>query len=164
MADYPDVDLTELPKTLEAEVPENYMDVMGHMNVGWYSHFFSEAMLGLYTQLGFGVDDINDRQMGRFALETHIRYLREVRVGHKVEVFSRFIARNEKRFHVINFLWNKTLEGISATYEVVGTSVDLRLRNPAPFPSELMVKMDKMISAHKQLDWDPPLCGVMGPR
>ena len=43
MADYPDVDLTELPKTLEAEVPENYMDVMGHMNVGWYSHFFSEG-------------------------------------------------------------------------------------------------------------------------
>lgn len=164
MAEFPNVDLTELPKTLEAEVPESYMDVMGHMNVGWYSHFFSEAMLGLYSQLGFGVNEIDDRQLGRFAMETHIRYLQEVRIGHQIEVYSRFIARNEKRFHVMNFMWNKTEKRISTTYEVVGTSVDLRLRKPAPFPTELGIEIDKIITQHKELDWEPPLCGVMGPR
>jgi len=164
MAKFPDVDLTELPKTFEALVPDSYIDLMGHMNVAWYSYFFSDAMLGLYTQLGSGVDDINDRQLGRFAMETHIRYLREVRIGQQIEVYSRFIARNEKRFHVMNFMWNKTQEGISATYEVVGTSIDLRLRKPTPFQTELTVEIDKMIAKHKALDWAPPVCGVMGPR
>ena len=164
MAKFPDVDLTELPKTFEAKVPEEYRDVMGHMNIGWFTHFNSDAMIELFTQLGYGVEAIKERQVGRFALETHMHYLREVRIGDEVEIYSRFIARNDKRFHVINFLYNKTTSEIASTYEIVGMSVDLRLRRSAPLPAELCAEIDKIIAEHQQLSWDPPLCGVMGPR
>ena len=164
MASFHDVDLTQLPKTFEAKVPEEYRDVMGHMNIGWFTHYNSDAMIGLFTLLGYGVEDIKERQLGRFALETHMRYLREVRIGDEVEIYSRFIARNEKRFHVINFLYNKTTAELASTYEIVGMSVDLRLRKSAPLPADLIPEIDKIIAAHQQLDWDPPLCGVMGPR
>ena len=80
MSVFPDVDLTKLPKTLEAEVPKKYMDVMGHMNVAWYTYYFSESMFGFFDYLGFSVDDVENSQFGRFALETHMRYFREVRL------------------------------------------------------------------------------------
>ena len=161
---FPDVDLTKLPKTHEAEVPEEYIDVMGHMNVAWYTYFFSEGMLGLFGHLGLEVDKLGERQAGSFALENHVRYFREVRLGHQIEVFSRLIARNEKRFHIINFMWNKSQKKISATSEIVSTSIDLRERRPTPIPDDVGVAMDVMIAANSQLDWEAPVCGVMGPR
>ena len=46
MSVFPDVDGAILPKTLEAVVPEECLDAMGHVNVAWYTHYFSEAMFG----------------------------------------------------------------------------------------------------------------------
>ncbi len=164
MSEFPDVDLTELPKTVEGEVLESYIDVMGHMNVAWYTHFFSQSMLGLYHHMGFELDDVAGRSTGSFALETHVRYFREVRLGEQVEIYSRFIARNAKRVHVMNFMWNKSRKEISATFEIVSMSMDMGERKPTPFPIDVGIQMDAMIAAHKKLDWKPPLCGVMGVR
>lgn len=164
MSVFPDVDLKELPKSLEAEIPEDYMDVMGHMNVAWYTYYFSESMFGLFDYLGFSVDDVENTKFGRFALETHMRYFREVHLGNKIEIYCRFIARNEKRFHALCFMWNSTEAELSATYEIVGMSIDLQKRRPAPIPGDLGAAIDAVIAEHKKLDWEPPLCGVMGPR
>ena len=164
MSVFPDVDITVLPKTLEAVVPEEYLDAMGHVNVAWYTHYFSEAMFGFFDYLGFSMEDIDNRKMGRFALETHMRYFREVRLGNKIQIYSRFIARNEKRFHALNFMWNSSTEELASTYELVGMSVDMEKRRPAPIPDDLGAAIDKVIAEHQQLDWEPPLCGVMGPR
>ncbi len=164
MAEFPNVDFAELPMTLEAEIPKEYIDIMGHLNVAWYTHFFSEAMLGLYGHLGFEVGELDEMRRGSFALETHIRYFREVRLSHKIEIFTRMIARNEKRFHIMCFMRNQTRNEFSASYEVVATSVNLQKRKPAPIPQDVGAAMDTMIAAHRLLDWDPPLCGVMGPR
>jgi len=164
MSVFPDVDLTELPKTVEGEVLESYIDVMGHMNVAWYTHFFSQSMLGLYHHMGFELDDAAGSSTGSFALETHVRYFREVRQGEQVEIYSRFIARNEKRVHVMNFMWNKSRKQISASFEVVSMSMDMAKRKPTPFPVDVGIQMDSMVAAHKKLDWEAPLCGVMGVR
>ncbi len=164
MPDFLDANLAELPKTVEGEVLESYIDVMGHMNVAWYTHFFSQSMLGLYHHLGFELDDVADRTTGSFALETHVRYFKEVLLGQQIEIYSRFIARNEKRVHVMNFMWNKSREEISASFEVVSMSMDMVERKPTPFPIDVGIQMDAMIAAHKRLGWEPPLCGAMGVR
>lgn len=164
MGEFPDVDLSELPKTFSGEVLESYIDAMGHMNVAWYTHFFSESMIGLYRHLGYEIDEIAESGAGSFALETHIRYFREVLIGQRLEIFSRFIARNEKRVHVMNFMWNDSRKEISAAFEVVSMSMDTVKRKPMPFPEPVGIEMDAMIAAHNRLDWDPPLCGVMGVR
>lgn len=164
MSVFPDVDLTVLPKTLEAEVPEEYLDAMGHVNVVWYTHYFSEGMLGFFDYFGISDEDLSDRKIGRFALETHIRYFREVHLGDKIQIYSRFIARNEKRFHALNFMWNSTTSELSAMFEMVGMCIDMEKRRPAPIPEDLAVAIDQVIAEHGKLDWDPPLCGVMGPR
>ena len=40
------MDLTALPITHRAVIPDDYLDEMGHMNVMWYTHLFSLARGG----------------------------------------------------------------------------------------------------------------------
>ena len=164
MSEFPDVDLRELPKTFEGSILKSYIDVMGHMNVAWYTHFFSEAVLGLYLHMGFEPEDVTERRLGSFALESHVRYFKEVRLGQQIEVYSRPIARNEKRVHIMSFMWNKSRKEISASFEVVSMSMDMDKRKPTPFPTDVGIQIDAMIAVHKRLDWEPPLCGAMGVR
>jgi len=39
------MDLSSLPVLHRADIPETYLDEMGHMNVMWYTHLFSEGAL-----------------------------------------------------------------------------------------------------------------------
>ena len=43
------MDLNPLPVTYRAFIPEAYLDEMGHMNVMWYTHLFSQAMGGIFA-------------------------------------------------------------------------------------------------------------------
>ena len=42
------MNLSSLPITHRAVNPESYIDLMGHMNVMWYTHLFSQAACGLF--------------------------------------------------------------------------------------------------------------------
>ncbi|MEJ7639637.1 MAG: hypothetical protein WKF75_17105 [Singulisphaera sp.] len=46
------MDLNSLPITYRASIPESYLDEMGHMNVTWYTHLFSQAMGGFSARSG----------------------------------------------------------------------------------------------------------------
>ena len=45
-------DLTALPITHRAVIPDAYLDEMGHMNVMWYTHLFSMGAWGLFQMVG----------------------------------------------------------------------------------------------------------------
>ncbi|MCZ6673985.1 MAG: acyl-CoA thioesterase, partial [Verrucomicrobia bacterium] len=84
MSEFPEVDLTVLPQTYEQIIPESYLDEMGHVNVAWYSHLFSEGIKGLFGKMGAGVSIVKERAIGGFALESHIRYFKEVHLGDRI--------------------------------------------------------------------------------
>src|SRR5260370_24348324 len=96
--------LQALPVTQRAIIPESYLDEMGHMNVMWYTHLFSEATGGLFDRIGLTQDYFETNQAGTFALEAHVRYLKEVRVGERVTIRIRLVGRSAKRFHFLHFM------------------------------------------------------------
>lgn len=145
------------------KIPEKFRDEMGHMNVTWYTHLFSEAMGGLMSHLGLSLDYIAKEKIGGVALEAHIHYLSEVHIGDEVSVYSRVIARSDKRMHMIHLLRNDTRDHVSALFEGIMACFDLRARRMAVVPPEIAVKVDLEIEANKKLDWTPPLTGVMSP-
>ena len=71
-------------------------------------------------------------QAGTFALEGHVRYFNEVRVGQHVTIRTRVIGRSDKRFHILHFMTNDDTGKLAATMEAIGTHVDLRIRRSAP--------------------------------
>jgi acyl-CoA thioester hydrolase len=156
-------DVRQLPLTYEATIPDDYLDEMGHMNVMWYTHLFSQAMGGMFQLLGMDWDRLAEMDAGTFALEAHIRYLSEVRVGHDVQVHSRMIGRSEKRFHAIHFMINLNKQDVASTFESVGAYIDLNERRMAAFPQQIAGKIDCLVQEHAELNWAAPLSGIMNP-
>ena len=111
-------EVRQLPETYEAIIPEDYLDMMGHMNVMWYTHLFSMAMGGVFRLTGLTREYMENNHSGMFVLESHIRYLSEVRVSQKVSVHSRMLGRTAKRIHAIHFLINHDKHDVAATFDL----------------------------------------------
>jgi acyl-CoA thioester hydrolase len=157
------MNLSPLPVTHRAVVPEAYLDEMGHMNVMWYTHLFSEAAWGLFQMVGLTREHFAAHRTGSFALSQHFRYLKEVRLGQHVTLRSRVLGRTAKRWHTMHFMTIDDLDALAATSEVVSTYVDLTVRRSAPMPPVITDAIDRLLADHTQLDWDAPVCGAMAP-
>ena len=154
-------ELASLPITATTTVPRDWLDDMGHMNVMWYTHLFSNATVGLFQLVGMTRDYFISQQAGSFALEAHVRYLAEVHAGQSVTLRSRLLGRSAKRFHFIHFLIIDDGGVLSSTGEMMGTHVDIRIRRSSPFPAEIAAAYDAILAEHQKLAWDAPVCGVM---
>jgi acyl-CoA thioester hydrolase len=157
------MDLTPLPVTHRAVIPEAYLDEMGHMNVMWYTHLFSQAAWGLFQMVGLDRAYFAAHGAGSFALAQHFRYLKEVRGGQHVTLRSRVLGRSAKRWHTIHFMTIDELGVLAATAEVVSTHVDLTVRRSSPMPPGVTAAIDRLLAEHTRLGWDAPVCGAMKP-
>ncbi len=153
----------QLPTTYSAVIPADYMDEMGHMNVMWYTHLFSMAMGGLFEMIGLTEETMLEQHGGSFALECHIRYLSEVRVGHAIHVHTRLLNRSQKRYHVLHSMVNERKQDVAATFEVIGAYIDMRTRRMAQFPDAIATQLDRIIAQHQALTWTAPVCGILLP-
>jgi len=157
-------DLSPLPVTNHKVIPENYIDIMGHMNVMWYIHIFDIATRNLFNSVGFGEEYVRRTGNGSFALEAHIRYLSEVKLGDAVTVRSRVLAHSAKTLHFMHFMTKDHDESLAATIELLGAHADLSQRKVTPFPPEILSRLDPLLEAHQKLPWEAPLSGTMGVR
>ena len=156
-----DVRWTDLPQTYRAEVLPQWLDEMGHMNVMWYTHLFSQGVHGFFALFGFTPEYMAADTTGTFALELHVRYLSEVRLGEKIGLYSRALDRSAKRLHYIQFLVNEDRGVLSATGELVSAHVDLAIRRQSPLPESITTRYDQLLAEHRALDWAAPICHVM---
>jgi acyl-CoA thioester hydrolase len=154
-------DLDLLPVHCRAAIPESYLDEMGHMNVMWYTHLFARASGALFEKLGLHAAYFQARQAGTFALETHVRYLVELRVGQAVHVRSRVVGRSSRTIHYLHFLIRDDGPVLSAIGEHVAAHIDMRVRRTAPFPQSIADAIDQLAQEHAKLTWEAPACGVM---
>jgi acyl-CoA thioester hydrolase len=149
------------PACLQMTVPETYRDENGHMNVRWYATIFDEAGDALHAHLGLTPEFHKANGSGTMDLENHINYLHEVRAGDRLGIFSRMVAHSAKRIHYLMFMVNETRGSLSAIFECVNAFADLKLRKTAPFPPEIVTRIEADIAISAALDWPPPVCGVM---
>ncbi|GJM40335.1 MAG: hypothetical protein DHS20C20_06170 [Ardenticatenaceae bacterium] len=155
--------IQQLPSYHRATIPEAYLDVMGHMNIRHYMGLFDDAAWGFFAAFGMDGAYYRSSNSGAFALEHHIRYLAEVHVGETVAIHTRVNGRTAKRIHFIHFMINETTAKLAATLEVVGSHANLATRRTSPFPGQIAARLDQLLAEHSQLNWQPPLCGVMRP-
>ena len=155
--------VTDLQLTHETVVSSEWIDVMGHMNVAYYTASFSAAMGSLRTS--FGMDDpyVKANQIGSFAIETHTRYVSESHIGDPLHIHSRIIARSSsrKRLHAMHFMVNPTRQEVAATFEAIVGIVDLVARRMIPLPDEILHQLDQIVVQHQRLSWSAPVCGVL---
>ena len=151
----------ELPPDFEAVVPTDWIDQMGHMNVMWYTHLFSQGLFGFFQKIGMTKSYFENEHSGSFMLEQHIRYWSEVRLGERVSIRLRMIARNEKRLHLLGLLIKEDLQVLASTMECITSHIDLSLRRSSPFPPKIAKSIDDLLAHHQNLSWPAPTNGVI---
>lgn len=149
--------VSTLPMTHRASVLPEYLDEMGHMNIQHYIGIFDRGGWGVFALVGIDIKTVEETHYGMFALKQYIQYFAEAREGDQLRLHGRFLGRSEQRAHFIQFMVNETRDNVAASFEVLGTFVDLRVRRPAPFPGEVGARLDAIIAEHNALDWQPPL-------
>lgn len=156
--------LSDLQRTAAGRVEPQWIDSMGHMNVMWYTHVFSQANLGFLRSIGMDLPRIRDQGRGVFALETHLRYFSEALVGHTWQVHTRIIGRSARCIHLLHFMTIDDNGRLSATCEHITAYADTSARRTAVLPAAWADPIDALIRHHQRLAWHPPLCGSMGIR
>ncbi len=156
-------DLASLPVTCRTVVPAEYRDEMGHMNVMWYAHLFAEATRGLFVDFGMTADYFETSEAGAFALESHTRYVAEIRVGDDLTIRTRVLGRSAKRFHAMHFMICDRDDRLSATLELIGAHIDMTTRRTSVFSDAVAQEIDVIAKSHSALTWTAPECGIMSP-
>lgn len=150
------------PPCLRLIVPEKWADANGHMNMRWYIAVFDHAGDDLHERIGLTAEFHRRRSTGTVDLEHHTNFLNEIMPGETVAVYARLVARSPKRLHYLMFLVNETRGRVAAVFECMNAFMDLTVRRTAPFPAEILAKIDHWLDHDLNLDWPAPVSGSMG--
>ncbi|OQD53665.1 thioesterase [Streptomyces phaeoluteigriseus] len=124
-------------------------DVQGHLNQSVYINYAEHARWSLLRAAGITQAGLIGRGVGPVALETTIRYKRELLAGDEVDVTCAFEWGGGKTFRIEQTI-RKTDGTVAAELSAVGGLLDLRARRMVADPQDHF----------KQLATDPGLFGL----
>ena len=136
-----------LPIIHRETIVKDWIDYNGHMNEGYYPVVFSHAADVLMIALGVSPDYIRETEKTFFTVESHIRFLKEVKLGAPVAVRIQVLGVRDKKLH----LWYVMTDGDNgpeaATMESMWLFYDGKEKKVAPIASEVRRKIDEMVAA-----------------
>ncbi|MFD7456828.1 MULTISPECIES: acyl-CoA thioesterase [unclassified Streptomyces] len=124
-------------------------DTQGHLNQAVYLNYAEHARWSLLQAAGIRQAALQAKGVGPVALETTIRYLRELLAGDEVEVTCEFVWGDGKTFRIRQHIV-KADGTVAAEIEAVGGLLDLKERRLLPDPRERF----------KELAADPAVFGL----
>ncbi len=132
-------------------VEPGWIDYNGHLNMAYYNVLFDRAVDEVYEVLGLGLDYLKTTQHSTFTAEVHVRYLRELNAGDPVRVTFQLLDFDLKRLHYFEQLLHAEQGWLSATSENMALHVDMAARKTAPFPPDVVARLERMKAAHAAL-------------
>lgn len=111
------------------------IDVWGHLNQSVYVNYAEHARWLLLQAAGISQAQLASKGVGPVALETTIRYRRELRAGDEVEVTCGFTWGEGKTFRMEQTI-RKTDGTVAAELTAVGGLMDLKARKLVADPKE----------------------------
>lgn len=154
------------PVTLPTrEVPADWIDYNGHMNVAYYVMAIDQALDAfLETELGVGETHVARVRQGPYALQMQVHYLDEMLEGERFYCAVRLVDCDAKRMHVFVELLKADGDVLAATCEQLLMNVDLETRRSTPYPEWVQVRMQDMLTAHAGLERPAQLGAIIGIR
>ena len=157
----PELDrIRELRCDLRMEVPADWEDRNGHVNVQYYLALYELGGWGVLEAEGFDEAWFRRSGVSFFDWKHHIRYLAEIRVGDRVSTYTRALDRSEKRFRSLYLIVNDSRGRLAAVLEYETVMVDMRSRRSCAMPAALADALDDLIARHRCLDWPAPVVSI----
>lgn len=138
-------------------VPPEWIDYNGHMNVAYYVLAFDKATDGLLDHLGLGEAYRRATNHSFYALEAHVTYDRELKLGAPLTIDTQLIDADDKRLHFFHRMTHAEAGYLAATNELMGLHVDLGGPRAAAMPPEAQAAVARLLAAHRDLPAPPQL-------
>lgn len=139
-------------------VRSEWIDENQHLNLGYYVVAFDWATDAWFDHMGFDEEHRRARGVASFALECHVCYLQELRVGDPIRYTTQLLGFDEKRFHFFHRMWHADEDYLAATNEIINLHVDWATRRAAPMAPEILQRLETLGEVHFRLP-RPPQAG-----
>jgi len=131
-------------------IERDWIDHNGHLNMAYYNVLFDRASDELFALLGMGPAYAATRRLTTYAAEIHICYVRELHLTDLVRTSNHLLDHDEKRLHFFQEL--RHVDGwLAATCECLTLHVDMSGPKVAPFPPDVMQRVNAMAELHAKL-------------
>ena len=132
------------------DIEKAWIDYNGHLNMAYYNVLFDRCADEAFEVMGLGPSYARDRKMTIYTAEAHICYVRELHLGDAVTVTFHLIDNDEKRLRSYQEIHHA--DGwLAATSEALSLHIDMAGPRVAPFPADIMPKVEAMRAAHAGL-------------
>ena len=118
----------------EGAVRKEWIDYNGHLYDGYYAVIFAEAVDAFLDRIGL---DHTGREATRhtiYTLETHVRFLREMKLGAPYRVSAQILDLDHKRARVFLTMHDPARDILAATSEQLLMSIDQSGEEPRSAP------------------------------
>ncbi|MDC0948261.1 carnitine 3-dehydrogenase [Gammaproteobacteria bacterium] len=119
-----------LPITICRHVPPSWTDYNGHMNEAHYGELGSFATDQFMKLIGANEDYVA-AGLSFFTVETHVRFLDEMKAGEQLTVRTQVIGAQGKKMHLFHRIY-KADGQLSATVETLLLHMNLKTRRSCP--------------------------------
>lgn len=132
------------------DIQKDWIDYNGHLNMAYYNVLFDKCADDAFELMGMGPNYARDRKLTVYTAEIHVCYVRELHLGDPVRGTFQLIDHDEKRLRAYQELHH--IDGwLAATSEVLTLHVDMAGPKVAPFPADILARVEAMRAAHAAL-------------
>lgn len=125
-----------------ATVGEDWLDYNDHMNVAFYLKAFDEASEQLTCVIGMGAEYTRSTGNSWVALESHIGFQQEARLGERLRIETRVVGVAGRKMHVAQEMYRD--DTLLATHEQLGLHFDTVARRASAFPETVFDKLRQL--------------------
>jgi acyl-CoA thioester hydrolase len=145
-------------------VQPEYIDANGHMNVGYYTLLFDKALDLPWELLGIYSKQLLQAGMSSFALESHLTYQRELKLGDPLHFDIRILDYDAKRVHYFLRMFHARERYLAATCEQLSTCMNMNLRRSTSWSEQALGNIAALHAAQVSLPKPPEAGRAIGIR
>jgi acyl-CoA thioester hydrolase len=149
---------------IDIAVEPAWIDYNGHMNMAYYVLAFDKATDVLFDRLGVGQAYRRDTDRTMFAVESHVTYAREAKLGDMLAISGRVVGAGDKRLHFFMRMKLKESGEPVATFEMLALHVDLAGPRVVKFPDAIKARIAAVATEHRHAPLPPELGRKVGLR
>ncbi len=131
-------------------IEKDWIDYNGHLNMAYYNVIFDRGTDEAFDTMGIGQDYVKQRRLTIYTAEIHVCYVQELHLDHKVTVSMQVLDHDEKRLRTYQEI--RHVDGwLAATSETLSLHVDMSGPKVAPFPADVLARIEAVRAAHSAL-------------
>ena len=132
------------------DIQPDWIDYNGHLNMAYYNVLFDKCSDEAFELMGMGPDYAKERRLTVYTAEVHVCYVQELHLGDRVTATFHLLDHDEKRMRSYQEIHH--IDGwLAATSEALTLHIDMSGPKVAPFPADVLAKVEAMRAAHAGL-------------